>query len=579
MRDRIILASLFLIFLALRLYQVTAPLCDHAAGRQIPTADVALNYYQTGMHMLQPKLSGFGPDPVFIESECHILPYLTAAAYHLFGVHETLGRLIAVLFSAFSFFIFYKLAEDRIGRSGALYALFFFTFAPFSVYFSRVFMPEPVMLCFSLAALFTFSRWIEGDRNFYFMLAAISSALAFLSKIPTLYLLLPIGYLALSRWGISALKRPKLWLYFALSILPAAAYYFYAYRMGLKSVSFGIWDPGYGAFSKWMDLKTITDSGFYAAILERVATVGVTPAGLGLAAAGLLIFMKKKEMRFVYVWLAALILYTVVLARGNLANDYYQVPVIPVLCLFMAGPFVMLEGKKLKIIWLLLPVFAALSLYYLPPLYEQDTWALGAGRSVAELTPRDSLVVANTPMTLYYARRQGWKVHYSSPERIREYIQKGAQYLVTTRTWPLRNNQPFLRFLTESFRLIKQTREYLLFDLIRKGSAAGYSKIMSSWRLSDEGFIEAQMPVKTERPVFQLKLSELEKDSGPWILAGLIDGKKAFKWQGILQGRSELTWRARTRIGMHRVGIQLKRHQAEKSALPAIQSLKVLKSK
>jgi hypothetical protein len=558
---------------------VTAPLCDHAAGRQIPTADVAVNFYKSDMNILNPRVNGFGPEPVFIESEFHVLPFLTAAAYRLFGVRESLGRIVAIGFSAFSFFIFYGLASDRIGRGGAYYALFFFTFAPFSIYFSRVFMPEPAMLCFSLAALFAVSRWIGSDRPAYFLPAVLASALAFLSKIPTLYLLLPIGYEIFNRYGMSAMKRLKIWAYFILSILPAAAYAFYAYRMGKKSVSFGVWDPGYGAFNKWLDVRTVTDPGFYRAILERVATVGVTPLGIGLAVAGLIIFFRKKEIRFAYVWLLALLIYIFILARGNLANDYYQVPLVPVLCLFMGGPFVMLQGRALKIMHILLPVFAGLSLYWVFPLYGQDTWSHEAGRAAAGSSPAGTLVVANTPMTLYYAESAGWKVHYSSPEKIRAYISEGARRLVTTKTWPLRNNPDFLNYLTENFHLLKQTRAYLLFDLTRRGSPAVFGRVMKAWSLSHGGLVEAQMPVKKERPVFRLQVGKSGTTTGSQLLECLIDGRKAAEYRGPSEEGAVFTWRASTRIGMHRIGIRLAGPAENRAAPPEIIRLDMLKSK
>jgi hypothetical protein len=201
-----------------------------------------------------------------------------------------------------------------------------------------------------------------------------------------------------------------------------------------------------------------------------------------------------------------------------------------------------------------------------------------AGRAAADLTPADALVVANTPMSFYYAGRQGWKVHYSSPENIRECIEKGARYLITTKTWPLRNDRDFLRYLTGDFHLVKQTREYLLFDLARRGSPAALSRVMKSWSLSRGGLVEAQMPVKTETPAFQLKIvNPRGQKPKPWLLECLLDGRKAAGFHCAPGETQVFTWETGTSIGMHRMGIRIQDMDDENPALPSILWLKMIK--
>src|SRR5207247_4365562 len=85
-----------------------------------------------------------------------ILPFIAALCYKVAGVHEWVGRIQAVVLFAVSLPFFFLLVREIFGRTAAVWATFFYSFAPVNVFAGRSFMPDVPSLSLAIVGLHFF---------------------------------------------------------------------------------------------------------------------------------------------------------------------------------------------------------------------------------------------------------------------------------------------------------------------------------------------------------------------------------------------------------------------------------------
>ena len=141
---------------AVRLIAINQPFIDNWSWRESDVAAIARNFFENGFHFAYPQIDWAGNAAGYVGTEFPILPFAVALIYKFVGVNEWIGRLETVLFFAASLPIFYLLVRRIFGKSVALWALFFYSFAPLSIVASRAFIPDVPSLCLSLVGLYFF---------------------------------------------------------------------------------------------------------------------------------------------------------------------------------------------------------------------------------------------------------------------------------------------------------------------------------------------------------------------------------------------------------------------------------------
>lgn len=176
----------------------------------------------------------------------------------------------------------------------------------------------------------------------------------------------------------------------------------------------------------------------------------------------------KIDSVFYFTWLAGAMLYLVVFASGNVRHDYYQIILIPVICVFVANGIVYLWtnedfNKILSIPASLFIILASLfySFYQIRGYYQiNDPAIIEAGLAVDELTPKDAKVIApyfGDTSFLYQTRRKGWPLVTHYP--IEEMIARGATHYVST------TQDDFTKELMGRFTMEEQTDKYIIIKL------------------------------------------------------------------------------------------------------------------
>jgi hypothetical protein len=323
------------------------------------------------------------------------------------------------------------------------------------------------MVTFILGAIYCFDLWINQNSRFkaiaLFILTLIFSAGAFLIKPFAGFFMLPMVYLAFEKYGVSFLKKWQLWVLAVLAILP-----FGAWRIWMQQYPAGIPQSWWlfngsnirfkGAFFQWLFAQRIGEMflGYW----------GLVIFGLGM------IFTQKKNYLFFVSFLAGSLLYLFVVATGNVQHDYYQIPIIPSLAIFLGigGAFLLNPAKEIISKYKTIPIFIisvlfmfAFAWFAVRAFYDIDNPSIiVAGAAVDKLTPKNAKVIANyngDTTFLYQTKRKGWA---SFEESLPQMIQMGAGYLALV--------NPTLAdiHLGTMYKIIAQTPQYIIFDLRQK---------------------------------------------------------------------------------------------------------------
>lgn len=488
--------------LGLRMYKIGSPIFDLYPTRQEQCAMIARNFFRHGFKILRPEVDWFGGLSSFWRIEFPLTSYITAFLYSLFGIHEFLGRLVSVAFSLGCIYVIYIFTEMLFSRRIAIYASLLFAVSPLAIYFGRAFMSDSAMLFFSILSLCCFFRWIEKGSKVDYLLAVAASSIAFLLKLPSLYLCVPLFYIGYSKLRSKIFLKPPMYIFFLISLLPSLVWYS---NTSNNMINFYITNKS--------NLATLLKPDFYRRILESLSIFVLTPLGSFLALLGFILPINKRAGYFLHFWLLGIIIYTLVAPELNYIHYHYQLPLVPVFVISAARVLDRLHNQdeykrtifskinlKLTISMLLIAILIT-SFISTTPFYKTNHVTLKASQAVNALTERNAIVIAGRCMQqapLYYTDRKGWETNedpggllayswsanldkYNFPKEkgqalempdevglIKFLIQRGAGYYFTT-NMGIFNKEPDLReFLYSNFEVLHKADGFVIFKLSKR---------------------------------------------------------------------------------------------------------------
>ena len=232
------------------------------------------------------------------------------------------------------------------------------------------------------------------------------------------------------------------------------------YPEGIPNWQFLLNDGGIrfkGAFFRWL-------------IVERFGKLILSVTGFSLLILGLVKSRSKKEGLFYYFWLLGLLSYISIFASGNIRHDYYQIPAIPVIAVFMAlGSKYLLDLQadniqKLiaRVLVIALITFSlAFGYFEVKGLYWINNSAIvEAGKAVDRLLPATATIIApynGDAAFLYQTNRRGYPV---TDRPLEDLIETGTKYLVSIDV-----NDPGIQNLALHCNVIEQTDTYLIVEM------------------------------------------------------------------------------------------------------------------
>ena len=469
-----------------RLINITQPILEVAGWRQCYTASIARNFYYNGMNIFYPQVLTSGTTEGYIGgSEFNMYPFAVAILYKIFGVHEYLGRLVSIIIFSGGAFYLYKLTRKYAGSTTGLITLLFYTFNPYIFFYSRSFQPESTMLFFSITMLYFFSEWIDREGWWLFTLMTLCATLAFLTKIPTVCLGLPLLYLCIKKYKLNFLIQWKLWLFIALSFIPTFLWYKHSKYvesidgLALNTLSFSYYMK-YSAY--FLTSLPFYEKVFYAEVFEKdLIYIG----GLFFVL-GIIFTLKKKEFRYIHYWLLAIIIYFFLAAKEVEWHTYYTIPIIIPASIYIGyaiSNFLRLITaykvtgiKKIALQALFVAMVVALPLIgyhkitgrYKAKRLEKDYPVQIAGKIVDETADENDLVIGciwGGPELLYYSNRRGWVMDSNdcSIEIIESMRRRGADYFVTTKLDIIGSR--VVEDIKDKYEVVRATDAYLIVKL------------------------------------------------------------------------------------------------------------------
>ena len=491
---RSIFYGIIVIACLLRLYGITLPLIESHQLRQAQTADVARNLYYDKMDIFHTRMSfiGDGVKPAILEFP--LMHGITALAYYVFGVHEIIGRIVSILFSIGALLVMYGLARQFLSVPASLAAMGLYGLSPMNIFFSRAFMPESSMLFFMIGAVYFFLVWLDSKITRYYVLGLLFMILACLTKFTAAVILAPIltAWFLKERWTI--LKNSKFWAYFLVSSVSILGWMAWAHHV--NSINPAL------AGASWFDMATagrgvwqqLFKLSFYKFVGGSIIFLLLTPIGFIGMIAGLLYIPCGWKRSVLFMWLAAILAYFIVLSGANSGHIYYHLHLLPpaaVLFGYGVQKLLMLPDRmrnlfrsKLFLAFLALIVCGYLYGYcaFFNYMYSiRMPYVLEVAKLIRANAGEKEIIACNEPgpaseQVMAYYSEYPVRMFYSKNansyiEDLEKYKDDGATVYVAIKSSygdgveDTKRRGEFRAYLNSRYRSIAQTDNYLIFDL------------------------------------------------------------------------------------------------------------------
>lgn len=441
-----LLTIMLLVGLFVRLYKIDNPVADWHSWRQADTAAVSRNYINDGINMFYPtyddvsSIQSGKDNPTGIRMvEFPIYNAIHTILYNSFGVFsiEKWGRITTALITLLTAIFLFLLGKKHYSSKIGLLTAFFFLFLPFNVYFSRVILPDPLGVLFTVSALYYF-----GINN---VVSALLFGLAFLQKPFFAVYLLPLLPEFLKKEKV---KSNLVFLF--ISFLPFVMWRFWT-GLHPEGIPFYKWAFNgdrirfHPAYFRWLFGERIG--------ILILGTWGLVPFAFGL--------IRKLKNNFNTYFALSGLSYLVIVATANVRHDYYQILIIPPIAMTLAlGTSYLWRRSKLILLLSLVTMFL-LSWDRIKPFYQVNHPELmEIGKIVDETLPKDAQIVIpynGDTAFLYQTKRKGWPAVDDSIDNI---IERGADYYVSIDL----GSTDTVNF-SKRFETVVKTDKYLILDL------------------------------------------------------------------------------------------------------------------
>ncbi|MDQ3239368.1 MAG: glycosyltransferase family 39 protein [bacterium] len=488
----LLLAIIMFVGLIVRLYNFNSPMTDLHSWRQSDTASVARNLSRNNINVLYPKIDSFvsidgvGRDNSFRYhfAEFPIYQALVAIASYMVGNVVVAGRLVSIAFSLLSIIVLYGLCSRFFGIKVSLLSAFVYSLIPYNIYWSRTVLPDSMMVAMCLLMLYCFVVAVQTNKNVYYVLAFIFLSVALLLKVFVVFLFVPVIYLIYRKFGNSFWKKKYLWIGLFASVLP-----FISWRLWMSQWPMSIPASGWLLNGNFIRLKP---SWWHWLFQERIDMYMFNFSGLIFIGIACLFYRTvlrelslhkifEKSKSYVWFWMLCLFsifLYLVVFATGNVQHEYYQLPIVPFGCVFVAlgfwyawgyeGPRAEKLSRRIASVMMLVIMFM-LGWYSVKGWYTpSNPLVVAVGERADKILPSDAKVIAdyggNTTL-LYYVNRPGWSVR---EKQVQQLINQGATHYISM------HRNDYMNKLAKLYRVVDETSEYVILDLrTREGNWEG----------------------------------------------------------------------------------------------------------
>jgi len=329
-----LLAIILLVVLFIRLATINVPSLETTSWKEIDYLTISQNYWQHGFNFFWPEVSWPAEPPRVTEMEFPLVPFTAALLYQFFGYNVYTARAVTLFSSLLMILYMFKLTKRELGAFAGLVAAFTAGVLPLYHPFNRFLFTEPTMIALSVVSLYYLAEWVDHERRKDWVLALVIFSLTIALKLECLYIFLPVAWIAFRkyRWEIKRYKSLMFLVLWAL-ILPTLWYSYAYYLENIGVHEFGI----FMGHNKSQTLFMLTQYRWYLTMAGRVIEeilggfYGTILFIIGLVAAA-----KFRKGGLFFAYIAAVGIYFVLVAEGNIDAPYRQLTIIPSASFFVA---------------------------------------------------------------------------------------------------------------------------------------------------------------------------------------------------------------------------------------------------
>lgn len=422
---------------------------DWQGWRQADTQAIARNFAEGSLQPLWPRIDWGGDGPGYVETEFALVPAIIALVLGVVGPAEWPGQLLSLVCCVATGWVLYAELARRFDPRSASIGLLALLSVRGVVVAGTSIQPDPFGLLAFAVGWVELLRWLEAPSRRRWALWVLATTLAGLVKPTLLALGLAQGVVALAH--PRALRRPGLWLGWALVLVVTGAYLWHARTLYLShGNTFGLLS---GGDSKLPILPRIVEPSRWLDLLRFMLTWGT---GLLGAAAGLFLAWRRKlrceEVALAFAGLAL----SVVAFRytSHKFGTHYHLP-LSILGAWLVA-HAAAEAQRRWLYWA--TGAAAIALYAgsvrfidtLPPEPETEL-----GQRLADAAQPGTLVVVRArapsyeplwqttnnyqdPRVFYLSRTKGWVLpsDATGSASLQRHWRRGARYYVHVRGVP-----------------------------------------------------------------------------------------------------------------------------------------------
>lgn len=453
---------LFVVIFSLRMVHIgNSPAETGDFWRQPDTESIARNFLEQDKVTIFPQLNYDGPMPNYVQLEFQVTTLAIAFLYKIFGCHYFLARLVPLMFFMVSAWYLFLLARRRFTYAAAWMGTFVYSIFPIMLFYSRAVMPESSLLCFYVAAMYYFEKWLEEQRFQHIAISGLLMMLAISQKPPIAFVGLALLVLCIKKYGISIFRQSSLWFFAVVSLLPPLVYF--AVAGALAETQFVTGVATRHIFPK--ALQSMLDPQAW----KFFASAGQDSYSIFFAVCAFcgLVFAWKNKDWLVVGWAAAIFMEQLVI-NSVIRFAYYMDVIAPILALLVAYlvnrliAFQVPESEPAEsychesphrrineaapgitaAVAAILAIVSAILVYQTQPRFEEIPPLMIQARVINEVARPGELVLIGSfePSALSLSSRQGWRVniHYypeipgAMEDEVAWYLEHGAKYMVIT---------------------------------------------------------------------------------------------------------------------------------------------------
>jgi hypothetical protein len=305
--------------------------------------------------------------------------------------------------------------------------------------------------------------------------------LAILAKATAAHIGIFFTLLVLSKYGFSALRQARLWVFAVGALLPGAAWYLHAHKFWMQyGNSLGVSNEYH-----WAGWDLFTNPSFISGIARSELFYVLMPTGIFLAVFGLYLRWHEKTVKYGVYWLTAALMYYLVTARTSSDQwaAYYHIVSLPGYALLIGSGIEAIRQRKTDTQWgKLLKVAGVVSLLGIvlfqarQIVVDVKSWKSselqGCAKSFATMIPREDLVLVSYPVAynasfmMYWADRRGFNVciEEQSLEAVATFAKRGAKYFMAAKS-SFRHKKQLEEDLRQTYPVLAECDDYCLFQL------------------------------------------------------------------------------------------------------------------